>query len=142
MARKKVIVSFDYEHDKDYYYLLKAWDANLDFDFFFSDLTPKEIQTESVATIKQVLRSKIHQANYMIALIGDYSDVLHPDHKEIGYKNWQAYEIAKNHEWGNGLVVVKLKSTYTAPDEAYGIGAEWVDSFNEKDVTAALNKPN
>ena len=41
-----------------------------------------------------------------------------------------AYEIAKNYEKGNGLVVVKLDSSYEAPDEAYGIGAEWVYSFN------------
>lgn len=139
MAKKKVIVSFDYEHDKNYYYLLKAWDANDDFDFFFSDLTPKEIQTESVSTIKQVLSSKIHQANYMIALIGAHSDDEHPDHEEIGYKNWQAYEIAKNDKWGNKLVVVKLKSTYSAPNEAYGIGAKFVYSFNEDDVVDALN---
>ena len=33
MAKKKVIVSFDYEHDNYYYYLLKAWDKNSDFDF-------------------------------------------------------------------------------------------------------------
>lgn len=139
MAKKKVIVSFDYEHDKNYYYLLKAWDANKDFDFFFSDLTPDEIKTEAVATIKQVLSSKIHQANYMIAIIGKHSDDTHPDHNLIGHKNWQAYEIAKNDEWGNGLVVVKISSAYSAPAEAYGIGAKWVSSFNEKDVVDALN---
>lgn len=138
MVKKKVIVSFDYEHDRHYYYLLKAWDANADFDFFFSDLTPEEIQTESVSKIKQVLSTRIHEADYMIALIGAHSDDEHPDHVEIGYKNWQAYEIAKNDEWENKLVVVKLKSTYFAPNEAYGVGAKWVDSFNEKDVVDAL----
>lgn len=139
MAKKKVIISFDYEYDKKYYYLLKAWDANSDFDFFFSDLTPDEIKTESVATVKQVLSTKIHEANYMIAIIGEHSDDQHPDYKEIGYKNWQAYEIAKNNEWGNKLVVVKINNSCSAPDEAYGVGAEWVNSFNEKDVVAALN---
>lgn len=117
---------------------MKAWDANKDFDFFFSDLTPEEIQTNSVATIKQVLSSKIHQANYMIAIIGKHSDDTHRDHNLIGHKNWQAYEIAKNNEWRNGLVAVKLDSSYSAPMEAYGIGARWVLSFNEKDVVSAL----
>lgn len=140
MTKKKVIVSFDYEHDRQYYYLLKAWDANDDFDFFFSDLTPKEIQSESVNIIKKVLSEKIHEADYMIALIGAHSDEQHPDHNEIGYKNWQAYEIAKNFEWGNKLVVVKLDSSYYAPDEAYDTGAEWVYSFNEEDVIDALNR--
>lgn len=138
MAKKKVIVSFDYEHDKYYYYLLKAWDANNRFDFFFSDLTPQEIQSESVSVVKQVLSRKIHDANYMIALIGSHSNEYHPDFLEIGHKNWQAYEIAKNYEYRNGLVVVKLKYNNDVPSEAYGIGAEWVSSFNEKDVVNAL----
>lgn len=139
MAKKKVIVSFDYEHDKLWYYLLKAWDANKEFDFFFSDLTPSEIQTESVGVIKQVLSTKIHQANYMIAIIGEHSDDKHPDSDEIGFKNWQAYEIAKNSEYGNGLVVVKTKKSNSAPIEAYQSGAKWVYSFNEADVVRALN---
>ena len=51
-----------------------------------------------------------------------------------------AYEIAKNHEKGNGLVVVKLASSYYAPNEAYGIGAKWVNSFNLDDILTALNE--
>ena len=35
MAKKKVFVSFDFDHDKHYKYLLEAWDANPDFDFVF-----------------------------------------------------------------------------------------------------------
>ena len=36
---KKVFVSFDYDNDKHYYYLLKGWDANKSFKFHFSDYT-------------------------------------------------------------------------------------------------------
>jgi hypothetical protein len=140
MAKKHVCVSFDFEHDKYYYYLLKAWDSNPDIDFAITDCTPNEIQTESVAKVKQVLSTKIGEAKYMVALIGKHSDEEHPDHDEIGYKNWQAYEIDKNAEKGNGLVVVKLNSSYYAPDEAYGKGAEWVDSFNLDDIKDALNR--
>lgn len=77
---------------------------------------------------------------FINACIGKHSDDEHPDSKEIGYKNWQAYEIAKNHEKRNGLVVVKLDTSYSAPSEAYGIGAEWVYSFNLNDILAASNK--
>lgn len=80
------------------------------------------------------------QANYMIAIVGKHSNDKHPDSEKIGYRNWQAYEIAKNHEKGNGLVVVKLDSSYEVPDEAYGIGAEWVYSFNLEDILNALNE--
>ena len=40
MVKKKVFVSFDYDHDRNYKYLLQAWDANPEFDFVFKDQTP------------------------------------------------------------------------------------------------------
>ena len=140
MAKKKVCCSFDYEHDRHYYNLLEAWNNNKDNDFLIKDSKLSEIQRESVANIKQVLSTKIGDANYMIAIIGKHSDDTHPDSAEIGYKNWQAYEIAKNHEKGNGLVVVKLDNSYSAPVEAYGIGAKWVYSFNLEDILSDLNE--
>ncbi len=140
MAKKKVCCSFDYEHDRKYYNLLKAWNENESIDFSIEDSTPSEIQSESVATIKQVLSTKIGQADYMIAIIGKHSDDKHPDSEDIGYKNWQAYEIDKNNEKENKLVVVKLDNSYYAPDEAYNIGAKWVNSFNLDDILDALNE--
>ncbi|CEO35445.1 Uncharacterised protein [[Clostridium] sordellii] len=38
MANKKIFVSFEYENDKHYKFLLQAWDKNPNFDFEFSDL--------------------------------------------------------------------------------------------------------
>lgn len=140
MANKKVCVSFDYENDRRYYNLLEAWNDNPNIDFHINDCTPSEIQSESVSKIKQVLSTKIGEANYMIAIIGKHSNDKHPDSNEIGYRNWQAYEIDKNAEKGNKLVVVKLDSSYIVPDEAYGQGAEWVNSFNLDDILKALNK--
>lgn len=66
----------------------------------------------------------------MVALIGKHADDKHLHSDEIWYKNWQAFEIAKNYEKGNGLVCVKLVSSYDAPMEAYDIGAKWVYSFS------------
>lgn len=140
MATKKVCVSFDYENDRNYYNLLEAWNRNPNIDFHINDCTPNEIQSEAVSTIKQVLSTKIGEANYMIAIIGKHSNDKHPDSDEIGYRNWQAYEIAKNAEKGNKLVIVRLDSSYVVPDEAYGQGAEWVYSFNLDDILNALNK--
>lgn len=31
----------------------------------------------------------------MIAIVGKHSNDKHPDSEKIGYRNWQAYEIAK-----------------------------------------------
>jgi len=140
MATKKVCVSFDYEYDRNYYNLLEAWNKNPNIEFHINDGTPREIQSETVSTVKQVLSTKIGEANYMIAIIGKHSNDKHPDSIEIGYRNWQAYEIAKNTEKGNKLVIVRLDSSYIVPDEAYGQGAEWVYSFNLEDILNALNK--
>ncbi len=140
MANKKVCVSFDYENDRNYYNLLEAWNKNPSIGFYINDCTPSEIQSESVSTIKQVLSTKIGEANYMIAIIGKHSNDKHPDSNEIGYKNWQAFEIDKNAEKGNKLVIVKLGNSCVVPDEAYGQGAEWVYSFNLEDILKALNK--
>ena len=140
MAKKHVVCSFDFEHDKKYYYLLKAWDKNPNIDFYMSDCTPKEIQSNDIATIKRVLSSKIGEAKYMVALIGKHSNDLHEDSKKIGYRNWQTYEIAKNNEKENGLVVVRLDDANVVPDEAYGVNAEWVRGFDEDKIKKALER--
>lgn len=139
MATKKTVCSFDYENDRKYYNLLEAWNKNPKIDFYISDCTPDEIQTESVSTIKNVLSRKIGEANYMIAIIGKHSNDKHKDYVEIGYRNWQSYEIEKNYEKGNGLVVVKIDSSVTVPDACYDKGAEWVTGFDEEKIKKALN---
>ncbi len=42
MAKKKVFICFDYDHDKNYRYLLKALAANAESEIDFEDLTPEE----------------------------------------------------------------------------------------------------
>lgn len=66
MAKKKVFVSFDYDNDKNYKRMLQAWDANPNFDFFFSDLSSDEIKSQSVSVVKQVLSRKINDATYTL----------------------------------------------------------------------------
>ena len=100
MAKKHVCCSFDFEHDKNFYFLLEAWNSNNNINFSISDCTPKEIQSESVTTIKQVLSTKIGEAKYMVTILGKHSNDKHPDSNVIGYNNCQDYEIAKNHEKG------------------------------------------
>lgn len=140
MASKKVVCSFDYEHDKELYFLLEAWNKNPNIDFHISDCTPREIQTDSVQVIKQQLSWRIADANYMVVIIGKHSNDLHKDHIEIGYRNWQSYEIAKNYEKGNGLVVVILDSTCDIPIECYGKGAKIVHGYSLVGIKSALEE--
>lgn len=139
MAKKKVFVSFDYEKDKQYYYLLKAWDANTDFEFSFSDYTSKEIKSDSIPVIKANLTKKINEATYTLVIVGAEANKKHKDSSEIGYKNWQNFEIAKSKLNGNKLVGVKIDSSYESPDELLGAGATWAYSFTQKAIIDALN---
>lgn len=140
MASKKTVCSFDYENDRRYYNLLEAWNGNPNIDFHISDCTPDEIQTASVAVIKNVLSRRIGEANYMIAIIGKHSNDWHVDYKEIGYRNWQSYEIEKNYEKGNGLVVVKIDSSCSVPTACYGKEAKWVHGFDGSKIKEALDE--
>lgn len=140
MAKKKVFVSFDYDNDKHYKALLKAWDANPQFDFYFSDLSSSEINSSSVAVVKQALSRKINEANYTLVLVGNEANKRHSDYQEIGYKNWLNYEIAKSKEHKNKLVAVKLSSTNDSPDELLGSGAKWAMSFKRDPIIKALSE--
>lgn len=140
MARKRVVCSFDYTNDKNYYHLLTAWNENPYIDFYISDCTPREIQTDSVDMIKNVLSRKIGEANYMVVIVGKHSNEIHKDYLKIGYRNWQAYEIAKNIEKGKGLVVVKLDSFCIVPKEVYNANAEFVTGFDKDKIKTALDR--
>lgn len=140
MAKKQVFVSFDYENDKHYKALLKAWDANPDFDFYFSDLSAEEIKSKSVAVVKQVLSAKINLANYTLVIVGAEANKQHADHKEIGYKNWLNYEVAKSKEHKNKLVGIKIDKAYSSPDELLNAGASWAMSFTKDAIIKALKE--
>ncbi len=138
MAKKKVFVSFDYENDKIYKFLLEAWDANPDFDFYFRDLSSKEIQSWDLPTIKSALTTKINQANFTLVIVGKYANSQHKDHKEIGYINWINFEIAKSKLNKNKLVAIKIEKDFNSPDELLGAGAEWAMSFTKDAIIKAL----
>jgi hypothetical protein len=140
MAKKKVFVSFDYDDDKNYRNLLKAWDANPEFDFYMSDFTPGEINTWAVSRIKAALTTSIRQATYTLVIVGKNANKKHPKSAEIGYKNWINFEIAKSKEEKNRLVGVKIDREYESPDELLGAGASWAMSFTKDAILKALEE--
>ncbi len=140
MAKKKVFVSFDYEKDKHYKFLLEAWDANPEFDFSFSDLSSQEIDSWGIPRIKAALTRKINSATYTLVIVGKEANKKHADSEEIGYKNWLNYEIAKSKENSSKLVAVKISSTNESPEELLGSGAKWAMSFNQETIIKALEE--
>lgn len=138
MAKKKVIICFDYENDRHYRNLLSAWDANSDFEFSFNDITPSEIQSWNIPTVKGELTKKINQATYTLVIVGAEANTKHKDSVEIGYKNWQNFEIARSKQNGNKLVGIKLDSNYSSPEELLNSGTSWAYSFTQDSIINAL----
>lgn len=136
----KVFVSFDWEKDKRYKFLLEAWDANPNFKFVFDDGTPPEINSDNVGRVKAALTRKIDSAIYTLVIVGKEANKLHKDHKLIGYRNWINFEVSKSVELGNRMVAVKLDKDNESPVELLGVGAKWAMSFNESAIINALQR--
>ncbi|MCD4779758.1 MAG: TIR domain-containing protein [Candidatus Omnitrophica bacterium] len=139
MSKKKVFVSFDYDNDKHYKYLLEAWDANSDFSFTFADKTSHEINSDNVGRVKAALTQKIKDADYTLAIIGKYANDEHEDSELIGEINWINWEIKKSSDIGNKLVGVKIDKSYESPEAIVGVGASWAMSFTEEAIINALD---
>lgn len=140
MAKKKVFVSFDYENDRKYKYMLEAWDANPDFDFLFSDVTPSEIDSTNVGRVKAAITTKINSATYTLVIVGKEANKLHKDHKLIGFRNWINFEVHQSKLNKNKLVGIKLDSSYESPEQLLSSGASWALSFTQEAILAAIGK--
>lgn len=140
MNKKKIFVSFDYENDKHYKYLLEAWDANDDFDFVFSDKTPDEINSENIGRIKAGLTVKIKEATHTLVIVGKEANKQHKDHELIGYRNWINFEIAKSQEENNKIAVVRLEKSYTLPEEIFAADYALVEGYTEDNIIDVLNR--
>lgn len=138
MAKKKVCISFDYEHDRHYKDLLKAWDANSNFDFYFNDVTPTEINSDDYSRVKAVITQRISSATYVLVIVGKHVNETHPRKSEIGCKNWINWEIKKAKELGKKLVAVKIDKSFESPDELLYSGASWAMSFTKDAIIKAL----
>lgn len=140
MAKKKVYISFDYDHDKHYKYLLEAWDANDDFELSFADKTPDEINSDNIGRVKAGLSQKINEAFYTLVIIGKYANAKHKDSELIGEINWINWEIKKSIEAKNKLVAIKIERSNSSPDALSGQNATWAMSFTEDAILKALRE--
>lgn len=139
MIKKNVFVSFDYENDRRYKFLLEAWNANPLFDFQFNDLSSSEINSWSISRIKAALTSKINNATHTLVIVGSEANKRHKDYLEIGYKNWLNFEIARSKNNNNKLVAIKLGRLFESPDELLYSGASWAHSFTQDAIIKALS---
>lgn len=138
MAIPKIFVSFDFENDRHYKYTLNMWNKNSNFEFTCNDTSPSEIQSWNIPTIKGVLTRKINEATHVVVIVGKEANKLHKDRFDIGYCNWQNFEIAKAKSLGKKIIAVQLNSLYEYPEELKNCGAIRVYSFNQDDILKAI----
>ncbi len=138
MNKEKIFISFNYEHDRVYRYLMSAWSSNSRFEFIFYDRTPNEIRTDDISRVKAVLTRKINEASIVVVFVGSHANELHPDYQEIGYRNWQNFEIAKAKEFNKKLIAIQIDSRYNYPQELIGTGAVRVYNFSQEAIIKAI----
>ncbi len=138
--RKKVFVSFDYENDRRYKYLLEAWNDNPQFQFTFQDMSSDEINSFNVGRVKAGLTAKINMATHTLIIVGKYANAPHRHRVLIGSKNWINFEIKQSKANRNKLAAIKLNRNYDSPDELLGVGASWAMSFDRDPILRALQQ--
>ena len=138
--KMKTFISFDYENDHLLKQTFNMWAANPNIDFKFDDGSSKEINSWNIVAVKRALSRKINEADNFLVIVGRYANAPHKDRAEIGYKNWQNYEIAKAKEHKKKIIAVKLDRKYTSPDELYNAGATWAMSFTLESIKTAIQK--
>ena len=138
MAIPKVFVSFDWDNDKHYKFLLEAWDANSDFDFSFSDNTPTEIQSTDISKIKAAITTKINKSDYTLVIVGSEANKKHSDSEEIGFTNWINFEVNRSIDVTK-LRAVKIESSYSIPLELSGQDYIVRTGFSEENVLELLD---
>ncbi len=137
---KRIFISFDYDHDKQYRYLLSALKENPRNDLEFDDLTPGEIGTSDIGRVKAVLARHIRDATHTLVVVGAYANTAHADQKEIGERNWQWWEVKRSIEEGNGLIGVKIKKEYESPTPLLNADATWAMSFTVDAIISAVDR--
>jgi hypothetical protein len=132
-----VFVSFDYENDRHYKYLLEAWHANPRFTFVFEDQTPGEINSHNIGRIKAALTAKIRDATHTLVIIGRYANTPHAKRELIGNTNWINWEIAQSKAEHNRIAAIKIDRNFESPHELVGANASWAMAFTEAAVIRA-----
>lgn len=134
MAKKKVFVSYDHSEDLRYKDILRAWDANDNFDFEFDQRSPNvAIDSADASAIKSSLTTKMKQAEYLLVIVGAKSHS----------SQWMTWEIsrAKESDTKLKLAAVRIASTNTLPAGLSVMNsAALATSFEHDKIIAALDK--
>lgn len=130
-VRQRVFISYDHDEDARYKYLLRAWNANGEFEFDMQETSPaRQINSTTDYVIRSALTRKLKAADVLLVIIGKHT---HKSH-------WIRWEIerAQAADVNLAIVAVKLDTRYVSPPALLGVGATWAKGFSQEKILAAL----
>jgi hypothetical protein len=133
MGKKKVFVSYDHSEDLKYKDMLRAWDANTEFDFEFDQRSPnKAIDSEDAGPIKTALTKKMLESDYLLVIVG----------AKAYSSKWMKWEIdrAKQLDTKLKLAAVKIELGNTLPTGISTSNTAIVSGFTLINITSVLAK--
>lgn len=131
---KKVFVSYDHSEDAHYRDLLRAWDANTDFDFEFDLRSPTvAIDSNEASVIQATLTKKMKESEFILVIVG----------AKAYSSKWMKWEIerAKQIDTNLKFAAVKIKTSNTNPP-GLPSGTAIADEFKLEKIERALNNAN
>jgi len=129
MARPKVFSSLDYDNDKNYQNLLRAWNANPEFEFTWNETSPRvAINSRDADALKATLSRMINEATHLLCIVGQHT----------GRNGWVDWEVRKAIELKKKLVGVKINREFAPPPALLNVGASWAMSFNQDAILRAI----
>ena len=130
----KVYVSLDWECDHNFKYMLDAWNYGSRLEFVC-----EEHADAPVTLVKKSIERKMRMCLVVLVLVGRKTGDLHPRFRDIGYKNWQAYEIIKAREMGKKIIPVALEDRFLLPPELDNHARNKI-SFSHDEILGAINR--
>jgi hypothetical protein len=129
MAKNKVFISYDYDHDMASKDRLVGWDTDKEFEFSSYDQSlDVPVDSREAAAIKRVLFARIGESSHFLCIVG----------KQTYRSGWAAWETQKAVELKKHLVAVKTDSINNSPSALQGVGASWSMLFTFDSVKKAI----
>jgi hypothetical protein len=129
---KKVFVSYDHSEDVHYKDLLRAWDANTDFDFEFDLRSPNvAIDSSDASVVQGALTKKMKESDYILVIVGEKSHT----------SKWMKWEINRAQEGDTKLkfAAVRIGTSNVYPASLPNYTAI-TDGFTLKGIEDILNR--
>jgi hypothetical protein len=99
---------------------------------------PNEVKKEDIMHAKEVITSKIKETDYTFVITGKDANKENKFHEDIGYRNWQNFEIAVSKASNKKLAGIKLDKKFESPEEIVGCGVKSAMSFTKEAILKAL----